>query len=91
MMMIHKNIHVKGNVQGVSYRISTFKTALKYGLKGFVRNEPDGSVYVEIEGEDSDVHQFINWCRRGPELAEVQELDAVSGELRHFEDFKIRR
>ena len=49
-MIKHFDITVQGKVQGVWFRDSTMKEAKRLGINGFVRNEPDGSVYVEAEG-----------------------------------------
>ncbi|HNU41845.1 MAG TPA: acylphosphatase, partial [Cyclobacteriaceae bacterium] len=46
---MHINILVTGTVQGVYYRASTKQKADELGIKGFVRNQPDGSVYIEAE------------------------------------------
>jgi acylphosphatase len=54
-MKIHKNLYISGKVQGVFYRKSTKEIADKLGVKGFVQNMPDGSVYAEAEGEEADI------------------------------------
>lgn len=87
--MIHYNIKVTGLVQGVFFRDSTRQIARQLGLKGFVRNERDGSVYVEVEGERSKVDEFTAWLRKGPERASVEDLDIKKGALRNFESFEI--
>lgn len=60
-------------------------------VSGFVRNEPDGSVYIESEGNDLDVKQFIEWCKKGPPAAKVTAVQVVDGDLRSFKDFSIAR
>jgi acylphosphatase len=86
------SIQVKGKVQGVFYRASTVTKAQQLGVNGFVRNEPDGSVYIEAEGNEDTLHALIAWCRVGPPRARV---DAVAVEthatLRSFTDFRISR
>lgn len=64
---------VSGRVQGVGYRWATLEEAERLGLSGSVRNEPDGTVRVEIEGERSD--ELIEWLRRGPRFAEVDNIE----------------
>ena len=73
-MPVHYSIRVTGKVQGVFYRASARAEAERLGLKGFVRNESDGSVYAEAEGEAEALELFLAWCRRGPPHARV---DAV--------------
>jgi acylphosphatase len=48
--MNHVSIRISGKVQGVFFRASTKGKAEQYGINGFVRNEKDGSVYIEAEG-----------------------------------------
>lgn len=67
-------IKVYGKVQGVWFRKSTQQKALALGLKGFCKNLEDGSVYIEAEGDLEKLFNFVNWCKKGPELAEVENL-----------------
>jgi len=89
--MKHIAIRVSGKVQGVYYRASTQQTAEVCAIRGFVRNEPDGCVYIEAEGEDENLDRFIAWCRKGPAGARVDALDLAEGALRSFEGFRIER
>lgn len=89
--MFHLNILVKGKVQGVYFRASTKLAAKKIGLKGFVENRADGSVYIEAEGNNAQLDQFLNWCNRGPENAIVEKLSSADGPLIGYRDFIIRR
>ena len=90
-MLIHRNIRVGGRVQGVFYRASTVDKAKALGLKGFVLNEPAGSVYMEVEGEESPVNEMIEWARKGPPRANVTSLDVTEGPMIGFKTFEIRR
>lgn len=89
--MIHKNIRVKGRVQGVYFRASTVDMAKSIGLSGFVFNEPSGSVYMEVEGEESQVNEMIEWARKGPPMARVESLDIDDAPVVGFKTFGIRR
>jgi len=80
-----------GKVQGVWYRGSTFREAKDLGLTGFVRNEPDGSVYVEMEGAESACQALLKWCRQGPPMARVSKVEVEEGGLKNFEQFEILR
>jgi len=62
--MKHLNLKVLGRVQGVGFRYSALRAARSYGIKGFVRNEPDGSVYMEVEGEEMNLGLFLDWCSK---------------------------
>lgn len=46
-------VHIYGKVQNVGFRYYTRKTASALGITGYVKNLPDGSVYVEVTGEDN--------------------------------------
>lgn len=65
---------VTGRVQGVFYRASARDEAERLGLTGEVRNLPDGSVELVVEGAEAVLHELIAWCRRGPPMAEVEEV-----------------
>ncbi|WP_299246585.1 acylphosphatase [uncultured Aquimarina sp.] len=73
-MLKHYNISVKGKVQGVWYRKSTLEKALELNIKGIVKNQSDGSVYIEAEGEENQLKEFIEWCAEGPEFAQVLDV-----------------
>jgi acylphosphatase len=89
--MKHISIKISGKVQGVFFRASTINIAEKWDIKGFVRNERDGSVYVEAEGEDENLKQFVTWCHHGPLHAEVKHVDIAEGSVQGFTKFEIRR
>lgn len=83
-------IRVYGRVQGVFFRHSAREKAHELNITGFARNEADGSVYIEAEGEEDELEQFITWCRIGPELAQVEKVGvSFSDELKHFTEFLI--
>ena len=87
--MKHLNILVRGRVQGVGFRWSAMRAARSFNINGFVRNEPDGSVYIEAEADPFDLNLFLDWCRRGPGLARVDEIVQTESGLRGFDDFRI--
>lgn len=68
------SIRVTGTVQGVFFRKHTKETADLLGIKGWVRNERDGSVSIHAEGEEGKLADFISWCNRGPERAKVDKV-----------------
>lgn len=91
MIQIRRHLLIRGQVQGVCFRYYTRRTALKEGVTGWVRNLPDGRVEVIVEGDEQAVAATIAWCRQGPEIAQVDQIDILeqdaSGE---FADFSIR-
>lgn len=68
---------VSGAVQGVFYRQSARRIAASLGLSGWIRNRPDGKVELAAEGESASVERFIEWCRRGPAMAEVESVETI--------------
>ena len=90
--MKHISIKIFGKVQGVFFRASTKDVADQMGITGFVRNEKDGSVYIEAEGEDETLTQFVAWCHRGPSRAVVEKvLVKEQAPLQQFNRFEISR
>jgi acylphosphatase len=88
----HVSMKISGKVQGVFFRASTQEKAEELGLTGFVQNEPDGTVYLEAEGNPETIKQLEAWAHHGPEKArvdkvEVKELDKLEG----FKKFEQRR
>ena len=88
--MINRIITVYGRVQGVGFRYAAVNKARYYGIKGFVRNQRDGSVYIEAEGKDFNVIEFIKWCYEGPRRGLVQNVDVTEGEIRNYKLFEVR-
>jgi len=86
------NIIVKGWVQGVFFRYETQKTASSLGLVGWVRNLRDGSVEVLAEGPKDKLEELIAWCRHGPAMARVENVEvswqSPTGE---YYAFKVER
>ncbi len=84
------SIILYGRVQQVGFRYFVFKLAAELGVVGFVKNQPDGSVYVEAEGESHIIEVFIAHCKMGPPQAEVTRTIVVSIPLQDFNEFAIR-
>ena len=87
--MKHLNISVSGKVQGVWFRDSAKKKAWELGIHGIVRNEPDGTVYIEAEGEEEILSQLVDWCHMGPEKAEVQSVEVNDGPMENYTSFNV--
>ena len=75
MIITHLNIKIYGKVQGVFFRSYAKNEAEELSVKGFVKNEIDGSVYMESEGERPDLEEFIERLRRPPKSAKVERVD----------------
>lgn len=68
-------VRVTGRVQGVSFRVWTREEALRLGLKGWVRNEVDGSVLALIAGPEAAVSAMMERLRHGPPGASVSGVE----------------
>ncbi len=83
--------YIYGRVQGVYYRYSAARRAKELGLKGWVRNRPDGSVEALLEGEEEVVRRMLEWCKQGPPGASVDTIDLTWGLYTgEFNNFEIR-
>ena len=88
--MKHLDIQVKGKVQGVFFRASAKAVADQLGVKGFVLNQNDGTVYIEAEGDAFALDSFLEFCEEGPQDAEVNSVDvSESTSLKGFKNFEV--
>jgi len=87
--MKHLDITVKGKVQGVFYRKSTKAVADQLGVRGFVRNEANGDVFIAAEADETTLDMFLDWCNEGPEDAGVTSVDTHEGELKNYRNFEV--
>lgn len=86
---MNRRIKVHGKVQGVFFRKNTQKKAVELGLRGWVKNEEDGTVSIEIEGELHSILAMQSWLRLGPSDSTVESLEINHGEDQGHSDFLI--
>lgn len=77
MSVRRARVRIRGRVQGVFFRGEARARAESLDLKGWIRNEPDGSVAALLEGEPDKVESMVAWCRRGPRGAHVEKVEVV--------------
>jgi acylphosphatase len=65
---------IRGRVQGVGFRWHAADTARRLCLRGWVRNEPAGDVFIVAQGEREALESLVAWCHIGPPSSRV---DAV--------------
>lgn len=75
--VVARKVTVHGRVQGVFFRDSCSREAVRVGVTGWVRNEPDGSVGALFEGPAEAVEHMVGWCHEGPPHARVDEVLAT--------------
>lgn len=80
---------VHGKVQGVFFRVSTKHVADQLKVRGWVKNDANGTVTIEAEGDEMMVDEFINWCKTGPEEADVAWVDVKEIPVQEFQNFLI--
>ena len=89
-----RHVLIRGRVQGVGFRWSTRTKAVELGVDGWVRNLPDRSVEVLVQGETDSVEAMLTWLRRGPSHARVDHAEVTAADPEQasgsVEGFEIR-
>ena len=88
--MIRYRVLIRGRVQGVFFRDTCQRMALKHGVNGWVRNLPDGRVEAVFEGRAEDVNRLVDWARRGPSRAVVADVAVQAEQPEGLSTFLIR-
>jgi acylphosphatase len=89
--LAHVEIIVHGQVQGVFFRVFTSRVAKSLGVKGYVRNSPQGTVEVHAEGDRNKLEELINHLHSGPPEALVEKVDSKWSEFTgQFSNFDVR-
>ncbi|QWC86767.1 acylphosphatase [Nocardioidaceae bacterium] len=91
--LVAREVRVHGTVQGVFFRATCVEEAQRAGVRGWVRNEPDGTVSAHFEGAPDAVEQMVRWCREGSPQAEVTGVEATQATpegLENLESFEQR-
>ena len=90
-MTVKKRIEIliTGKVQGVGFRYFVKYNADTLGIRGYVINQNDGSVYATAQGKVSALNKLLKSCYEGPEGAFVKNIEKKFGTIRDFRDFKI--
>lgn len=84
-------VRITGRVQGVFFRASCAEYARRLGVRGWVRNEPDGAVLAHFEGGWTSVEEIVDWCHSGPRRADVDEVTLTKVAPIDAEDFVVDR
>jgi acylphosphatase len=88
---VRLNARVMGRVQGVGYRFFAQRYASAQGIRGYVRNLPDGSVEVVAEGTRAALERFLDALWTGPNKTGVSEVKVAWEEAQGvFLGFQIR-
>ena len=87
MSQLCRRFLVSGKVQGVWFRESTRREAVKLNLSGRAVNLPDGRVEVVAAGRESDIDALAAWLQRGPPLARVDRVTEEFIEDREYSGY----
>jgi acylphosphatase len=81
-------VHYSGHVQGVGFRFTTRRIAVRHPVNGFVQNLPDGRVLLVAEGPRDELNRFLeeiqSFLGRHIDQASVQ-FEPMKGEFLAFE------
>ena len=83
------HIKISGLVHGVSFRSSMARLASDMGVRGWVRNLPDGTVEAFLEGDERRVKRIVDWAKFGPPRARVDRHEVEPATPRNHRDFRI--
>jgi len=87
---VRAHVEVSGTVQGVFFRATTARVAVANHVTGWVRNLPNGQVEAVFEGEKEDVEIVLDFCKRGPSGAHVEDVEVTWKNWKgEFSDFGI--
>jgi acylphosphatase len=81
---VHVTLH--GRVQGVGFRFNTKIKGILNGLKGWVKNNSDGTVEIIADGKKENIKKLISWCNKGPFMSRVDDIEVEW--LKYQEEFK---
>ena len=84
------SIVVYGRVQGVYFRASTRDKAVELDVKGWCKDQKNGSVIIHAEASEESLTTLVAWCHNGPEMAAVKEVFSQEVEMESFKTFEIR-
>ncbi len=90
-MNVRFHVFVMGRVQGVFFRFETHRAAQKHGVKGWIKNLPDGRVETVFEGDEENVKKLIEFCKKGPSQAKVTHIEVTQESYKGtFSSFQIQ-
>jgi acylphosphatase len=87
---VRRRVVVSGQVQGVFFRHTCRREALRRGVTGWVRNCPDGTVEAVFEGPEDAVSAMVAWARAGPAHAVVDDVQVTEEPLEGADGFRVR-
>jgi len=82
-------LYIDGTVQGIFFRAFVKENAERLNIKGFVRNLEDGKVEAFLEGNNEDVDNMIELCKKGPKHSQIRNVDIKIEKFQDLKNFKV--
>lgn len=89
MAEVRKHITFHGRVQGVGFRYTAKYMARSLGLAGWVKNEWDGTVTLEIQGREALIQKLLVGLNNN-QFISIEWMDTEEIPLREERGFKVR-
>jgi acylphosphatase len=90
-MMTRAHVFFSGRVQGVFFRAFTREKAREIGVKGWVRNLPDGRVEALFEGDKTAIHRLLGTLKTGPSYSRTEDVSVKYETYKNeFSDFQVK-
>ena len=87
--LVARTYRVTGRVQGVGFRYFVKQNADALGIRGYVRNEDDGAVFVYAIGDALAMGRMAGAVRTGPHHSEVRTVEEKEAGIQKFSSFRI--
>lgn len=88
--MVRYRLMVHGRVQRVGFRYYVLQSASLYGIRGWVKNKPDGTVEIDAEGGEKNMEYFIQSVRKGSRYSWIEQVEEERmAEIKNYESFTI--
>ncbi|MCD7807633.1 MAG: acylphosphatase [Lachnospiraceae bacterium] len=89
-MIIRKHFLVSGRVQGVGFRYTALRVAEKYGLTGWVRNQADETVELEVQGPEELVDTYIKRVQLSSVWMKIEHVEETDMDVIKEDGFRVR-
>ncbi|MCD4698083.1 MAG: acylphosphatase [Bacteroidales bacterium] len=87
--MQNLQINISGKVQNTGFPFYVKQFAQLYNIKGFVKFSNESLITIEVQGNETDLNKFIEYCRIGPEGSLITSVKISQGELLNHDSFRI--
>lgn len=89
-MKKHLNITIHTENSTPGYRFAVMEKAYKYNIAGYIRRKKSGGFFIDAEGEEEGLLEFVEWCKKGPLGCTVLKISTEELEPSNLQGFNIR-